>query len=211
MQPMSKNASRFDPSTADPETVARIVGSDLKNGLPDREANRRLQVYGRNELRPAQAVPWWRRLLAQFQNPLVYLLLAALAISVMAWLLEGEEPVPIGALVIGAIVVLNAAPWPKRALANLRTFRVSVSLRCGAKRERAQSALERARPHVSANIITPTALERFGQDMREKISRDDTGFRKTYLRSVIDQIDVADDVVRIVGDKATIEQAIAGD
>mgnify|MGYP000736759510 FL=1 len=79
-----------------------------------------------------------------------------------------------------------------------------------AERERAQTALERVRPQVSANSIAPAALERFGQEMREKISSGDIGFRKTYLRSVIDQIEVADDVVRIVGDKATLEQVIAG-
>jgi len=94
---------------ADPATVARVVGSDPKSGLSDEEANRRLQLYGPNELRAARTVPWWLRLLAQFQNPLVYLLLGALAVSFIAWLLEGDEPVPVDALVIGAIVVLNAA------------------------------------------------------------------------------------------------------
>lgn len=79
-----------------------------------------------------------------------------------------------------------------------------------AERVRTQTALERVRPQVSANTIAPATLERFGQEMREKNSSGDIGFRKTYLRSVIDQIEVADDVVRIVGDKATLEQAIAG-
>lgn len=79
-----------------------------------------------------------------------------------------------------------------------------------AERERTQTALERVRPQVSANTIAPANLERFGQEMREKISSGDIGFRKTYLRSVIDQIEVADDVVRIIGDKATLEQVIAG-
>lgn len=73
----------------------------------------------------------------------------------------------------------------------------------------APPALERVRPQVSANSIAPAALERFGQEMHEKISSGDISFRKTYLRSVIDQIEVADDVVRIVGDKATLEHVIS--
>lgn len=44
--------------------------------------------------------------------------------------------------------------------------------------------------------------------MREKISSGDIGLHKTYLCSDIDQIEVENDVVRFLGDKATLEQAI---
>ena len=49
----------------------------------------------------------WRTL-AQFQDPLIYLLLAAVAISLVAWAIEGREGWPVDALVIALIVVLNA-------------------------------------------------------------------------------------------------------
>ncbi|MBW4653503.1 MAG: zinc ribbon domain-containing protein [Kaiparowitsia implicata GSE-PSE-MK54-09C] len=70
-----------------------------------------------------------------------------------------------------------------------------------AERERANAALERIRPQFGPNTTAPAALIRFGQEMREKISTGDIGFRRTYLRSVIDHIEVADDVVRIVETK----------
>jgi Ca2+-transporting ATPase len=37
-------------------------------------------------------VPAWRKLLAQFADPLIYLLLGAIAISVAAWALQRMAP-----------------------------------------------------------------------------------------------------------------------
>lgn len=51
----------------------------------------------------------WRKVLRQFQDPLIYLLLVAVAISTAAWLAEGATGAPIDALVISAIVALNGA------------------------------------------------------------------------------------------------------
>jgi magnesium-transporting ATPase (P-type) len=46
--------------------------------------------------------------LAQFQDPLIYLLLAAIAISLVAWVIEGQVGLPVDAIVIMLIVVINA-------------------------------------------------------------------------------------------------------
>ena len=102
-------AAQIDPSTEDPEVVAAGLRSDLTAGLSIEEAAARLREYGPNELRAVPPMPWWERLLAQFRDPLIYLLLAAVAVSVVAWLLEREEPVPVDAIVIAAVVNLNAA------------------------------------------------------------------------------------------------------
>jgi potassium/sodium efflux P-type ATPase len=53
-------------------------------------------------------VPEWRKFLGQFADPLIYLLLAAVAVSFVTWLLEGSEDAPFDAIVILAIVVANA-------------------------------------------------------------------------------------------------------
>ena len=97
-----------DPSTLDAADVARALGTDPERGLASDEAARRLAADGPNELHAATPVPLWRRLLAQFQNPLIYLLLAAIAISLLAWWFEGRPDLPVDAVVIGLIVVLNA-------------------------------------------------------------------------------------------------------
>ena len=46
--------------------------------------------------------------------------------------------------------------------------------------------------------------------MREKIDTGDTQARKAYLQSVISQIEVDDDKIRIIGDQATLAAVIAG-
>ena len=74
---------------------------NASTGLTSEEAARRLQEFGRNELRREDSTPAWRLLLAQFKSPVVGLLLAACAVSAVL-----DEF--IDATAIGAIVVLNA-------------------------------------------------------------------------------------------------------
>lgn len=77
-------------------------------GLSEKEAAERLSEHGLNRLDAAPEVPVWRKFLRQFADPLVYLLLAAIVISVVAWLFERDEGIPFEAIVIAAIVILNA-------------------------------------------------------------------------------------------------------
>jgi Ca2+-transporting ATPase len=99
----------FDPSVLDAHEVARRLGTNPEHGLSAPEAARRLAADGANEIQSTPPVPTWRRMLAQFQDPLIYLLLAAVAVSVVAWVAEGAAGWPVDATVIFAIVVLNAA------------------------------------------------------------------------------------------------------
>ena len=98
----------LDPSTVDAGEVALRLGADLAHGLTSRDAAQRLARDGRNELAPAPPVPRWRRVLAQLRDPLVYLLLVAVVISLVAWASEGAHAWPIDAIVIVAIIVVNA-------------------------------------------------------------------------------------------------------
>jgi potassium/sodium efflux P-type ATPase len=98
-----------DPSTVEIAAVIGALDTDVDRGLTAQEAARRLAADGPNELRAAPAVPAWRRFLAQFQDPLIYLLLGAVAISLGAWWIEGRAHAPVDAIVIALIVVVNAA------------------------------------------------------------------------------------------------------
>ena len=62
---------------------------------------------GPNELTSEPPQAPWRRALAQFQDPLVYLLLAAIGIALAAWWMEGRVGWPIDAVVIAVVVLLN--------------------------------------------------------------------------------------------------------
>lgn len=50
--------------------------------------------------------PTWRRPLAHFQAPLVYLLLGAVLVAQVAWIIEGAAGWPADAAFIAAIVTL---------------------------------------------------------------------------------------------------------
>ena len=96
-----------DPWRRDVAELAADLGTDLQGGLGADEAATRLERFGPNVLDPAERVPAWRKLLGQFADPLIYLLLAAAAVSVIAWVTEGADGIPYEAIVIAVIVVLN--------------------------------------------------------------------------------------------------------
>ena len=96
-----------DLSLTDAAAVAEGLGADPRAGLSAAEAASRLASLGRNRLDPMVGTSVWRRLLAQFADPLIYLLLVATVVSVIAWALEGAQGLPIEGIVIAAIVVAN--------------------------------------------------------------------------------------------------------
>ena len=89
------------------DAVVAALGSDAAHGLTTEEAQQRLVQYGPNELEAETPIPAWRKFLAQFQGVLIILLLIAAAISLVVWLVERDEALPIESLVIFAIVLLN--------------------------------------------------------------------------------------------------------
>jgi hypothetical protein len=78
-----------------------------------------------------------------------------------------------------------------------------------ASRDRAQAALDRARAGMRPSVdISPVLVERFGETMREKLTTGEVPFRKAYLGSIVDRIEVDDREIRIVGRKDVLEQAV---
>ena len=72
------------------------------DGLPGHEAEKRFSIYGENELGQKKSPSVCRRFIAQFMDPLIYVLLAAGVISVLL----GERG---DAAIIAGVVLLNAA------------------------------------------------------------------------------------------------------
>jgi P-type Ca2+ transporter type 2C len=98
----------LDPWRTDAVDVAAGLGSEVLNGLTSVEASVRLERFGANELDDSKAVSKWRRFATQLADPLIYLLLAGVAVSFVAWVVEGHHGVPFEVIVILSIIVVNA-------------------------------------------------------------------------------------------------------
>ncbi len=101
-------AAGRDWTRTEADAVVRHFSTDPDRGLSATEASARLGRYGPNELESAPTEPGWKRFLRQFADPLIYLLLAAVTISLILWAVEGAVGVPVDAAVISVIVLFNA-------------------------------------------------------------------------------------------------------
>ena len=107
----AKNGDVMDPTEPHrlhADDVVSELRTDPRQGLTDAEVRSRRERYGGNELATEQAIPAWRRFLAQFQDVLVVLLLIATGISAGLWAYERDAGLPYEALAIFAVVMLNA-------------------------------------------------------------------------------------------------------
>ncbi|MDB1088254.1 HAD-IC family P-type ATPase [Streptomyces sp. ACA25] len=84
------------------EAAVRQLGTDVHQGLSSAEAEQRLEQYGPNVLPQAGTTGPLKRLLLQFHNPLIYVLLVAAAVA----LAIGET---VDSAVILGVVLANAA------------------------------------------------------------------------------------------------------
>lgn len=81
--------------------TAEELRTDVRRGLQTEEAGRRLMTYGRNEMKSGRKKTAVESFLEQLCDPLIYVLLAAAAVSI--FLDEISD-----AVIIGVVVLLNA-------------------------------------------------------------------------------------------------------
>jgi site-specific DNA recombinase len=77
-----------------------------------------------------------------------------------------------------------------------------ASLKAG--REAAMAALDRARS-ATHRIDHALAADRFAKEMRERLTTGEVPFRKAYIGSIADRIELDDAQVRIMGRKEVLE------
>ena len=78
------------------------------------------------------------------------------------------------------------------------------------ERDIAVASLERiAQQAVARSDVTVDRIEAFAELMRQKLDDGDVQARRVYLRSVISNIEVDHDRIRITGDKASLAEVIA--
>lgn len=92
--------------TMSPAEALEKLNVNPQEGLSTTEVNKRLEQYGPNALAESPPPSFWHRLLSQFNNFVIYILLFAAVISFFISLSENEPPYE--SIAIMAIVILNA-------------------------------------------------------------------------------------------------------
>jgi len=98
--PAVANVIAVDWHSLDGDEVERLLETG-GHGLTDADASARRSRYGANQLEEEPPTPAWLVFVRQFRSPLIFILLAALAVTVAL----GEH---LDAAVIAAVLVLNA-------------------------------------------------------------------------------------------------------
>ncbi|XP_057534395.1 calcium-transporting ATPase 4, endoplasmic reticulum-type-like [Amaranthus tricolor] len=110
----AKNGDTFAPWSKDVKECEEKYGVNRDFGLSSEEYEKRLQVYGLNELEQHEGPSIWKLVLDQFNDTLVRILLCAAVVSfALAWM-DGDEGGEMGItafvepLVIFLILIVNA-------------------------------------------------------------------------------------------------------
>ncbi|MCI1219704.1 MAG: cation-translocating P-type ATPase [Bifidobacterium sp.] len=201
---------KADPSLTDAEAVAKALNVDPATGLSDDEARRRLEQFGRNELASGPKTPKWKKFLQQFQDPLVYLLLAATLISLVAWFIEranaqpgaeGGEALPFDAIVIVLILIVNAV------LGYLQEAKAEQAVDALAKMTAPQTSVLRDGKviRIDTSQVVPGDILVLGEG--DSVSADGRLFAAASLR--IAEASLTGESVPVGKKPATLEQAKA--
>ena len=90
--------------TKSQEDVLKELNVDSKTGLTTEEVNKRLEKYGQNKLKGKPKKSLFQLFLGQLQDVLIYVLIGAAVINIVAHGLEGVTD----AIIILAVVLINA-------------------------------------------------------------------------------------------------------
>ncbi len=148
----------------DPTEPVRRLLRDLRAdpaGLSSREAARRLEVVGANELPRRATEPWWRELVRQVTHPLALLLWAAGLLAFVAG-------TPTLGWAIFAVIALNAAfafAQERQAVRAVEALRAYLPEQARVRRD-GREQLVAARELVPGDVLLVEEGERVSADVR---------------------------------------------
>ena len=183
------------------EDVLKKMESHIDDGLTEKEAKDRLEKYGKNEIPKGKKRTWWMRLLSQFHNVLIYVLIAAAIITALMdhW---------IDTWVILAVVIVNALIGfiqEGKAEQALESIREMLSLEAVVLRDGKKKTID-AEELVPGDIVQLKSGDKIPADIRLVKSKDlrvEESPLTGESTSVDKTVDPSDDDA-VIGDQTSI-------
>ena len=149
------------------EKVVQSLETDGEKGLDEKEAEKRLETYGPNKMPEKRKRTWWQRLLAQFTNVLIYVLIGAAVITALMdhW---------VDTWVILAVVLINAVIGfiqEGKAESALKSIQQMLSLEANVMRGGKKKTID-AVELVPGDLVMVKAGDKVPADMRLVKSKD---------------------------------------
>ncbi|MBU0630518.1 MAG: HAD-IC family P-type ATPase [Candidatus Margulisbacteria bacterium] len=141
--------------------TASLLETDQENGLLEDEAVSRLEKYGRNTITPAKNKPAWLRLILQFSQPLVYILMVA---AVVTFFLNEtvESAVIFGVVLLNALVGYFQEDKALQALDALsKSLKIEVQVIRGGRKKKIHSA-----EVVPGDLVMVASGDKIAADLR---------------------------------------------
>nr|CCA25931.1 putative Ptype ATPase [Albugo laibachii Nc14] len=148
-------------SSQDVEDLSRTLGVDVSFGLSRSDVTERQQRYGSNQLESEEEEPIYKKFLGQFNDPLILLLMASGAVSIIMGHLD--DAISIGVAI--TIVVTVAFVQEYRSEKTLEALKELVPPRCKVLRDGA-SCETFAKELVPGDIILINVGDRVPADAR---------------------------------------------
>ena len=147
--------------------VTKAFEVDTGKGLTVDEANKRLEDYGRNEIPKAAGRTWWQRLLAQFHNVLIYVLIGAAVITALMdhWI---DTWVILAVVIVNALIGFIQEGKAERALEGIQQM---LSLEATVIRDGKKQTIE-AEELVPGDIVMLKSGDKVPADLRLVKSKD---------------------------------------
>ncbi|TVQ13428.1 MAG: cation-transporting P-type ATPase [Bacteroidetes bacterium] len=149
------------------EEVVKELDTRESEGLSKDEVSKRLEEHGRNELPKGKKQGWWMRLLLQFHNVLIYVLMAAAVITALMdhWV---DTWVILAVVIINALIGFIQEGKAEKALEGIRNM---LSLEAVVIRDGEKATIE-AEELVPGDIVFLKSGDKIPADIRLFKSKD---------------------------------------
>ncbi len=149
------------------EETKELYSTDLVNGLSEEEASKRLEKYGKNELKEKEKDSWIKIFFSELKDPMIYILFAAIAITTIISIYDtvknAKEGKPFDFFKVGdwpdviiilAVIILNAV------IGTVQEIKAETSLEALKKMSSPESTVIRdgKRYKIKASLLVPGDL-----------------------------------------------------